>query len=159
MKIKELAMVAILATMVSCGSGASNTESEAATVDEVTEQTEENSVVIEADKAKVEEFIAVSSNGEIKAKGEKPVVIDFNATWCGPCRAFSPVFHQVASQMASRAVFLSVDTDKCPETAEAFGVTSIPNISVVHPDGTIDTHVGYMELEEFVEVLNKSLDK
>ena len=157
MKLKYIAMVALAAAMVGCGRD-SKTESSETKTDEVVEQSTGDLVVV-ADRAKVDEYISISDNGEIKAKGDKPVVIDFNATWCGPCRAFSPVFHEVAGQMASKAVFLSVDTDKCPETAEAFGVTSIPNISIVHPDGTVDTHVGFMELEEFTEIMKKSLNK
>ena len=46
-------------------------------------------------------------------KGEKPVVCDFFATWCGPCKMLAPVFEQMSEKFADRAVFIKVDVDEC----------------------------------------------
>ena len=78
-----------------------------------------------------------------------PIVVDFNATWCGPCRAFAPLFDKMAEKYSGQIQFISVDVDRCPELANAFEVQSIPFILFVSPDGKIDSHVGMMEEADF----------
>ena len=73
-------------------------------------------------------------------------VLDFNATWCGPCKQFGPTFEAAAAKYAGKADFVSVDVDVCPQTAEAFGISSIPCVKVLRPDGTVETYQGTDEL-------------
>lgn len=61
------------------------------------------------------------------------VVIDFNASWCKPCRMFAPLFDTVARQYDGKAYFVSVDIDKFPELAKQFGVSSIPHVASCIP--------------------------
>lgn len=56
----------------------------------------------------------------------KAMFIDFNATWCGPCRQFAPYFEAAAKTFDGQAKFVSIDTDSFPTVAEAFGIESIP---------------------------------
>ena len=86
-----------------------------------------------------------------------PIVVDFNATWCGPCRAFAPLFDKMAEKYSGQIQFISVDVDRCPEVANAFEVQSIPFILFVSPDGKIDSHVGMMEEADFDAALQKLL--
>lgn len=78
-----------------------------------------------------------------------PIVIDFNADWCGPCRAFKPVFHAIAEKWTTRARFISVNVDNYPALAQRFGVQGIPQVSVLFPDGSVKSQVGYMNPDQF----------
>jgi thioredoxin len=66
----------------------------------------------------------------ILRESDRPLVVDFWAAWCGPCRRLKPVFGQVAGEMSDRAQFLAVDVDAEPGLAERHGIVTIPTIVV-----------------------------
>lgn len=88
---------------------------------------------------------------------DKPVIIDFNATWCGPCRHFAPHFESVSVKMGDKAEFISVDVDKWQDIAMEFEAQSIPMIVIVKPNGEKVSKVGYMTEEQFEEFVNKNI--
>ena len=71
-----------------------------------------------------------------------PVVIDFWAEWCGPCRQLMPVVHELADTYAGRIKVVAVNVDECPETAERFGIMTIPTLLFIKQGQIIDKHVG-----------------
>ncbi len=71
-----------------------------------------------------------------------PIVLDFNATWCVPCKKLTPAYHQVAEQFPGKVGFYSVDIEANPETAKAFNIESVPTVVILMPNGTSQRHVG-----------------
>lgn len=74
---------------------------------------------------------------ELSSAGVKLVVVDFTATWCGPCQRISPLFDQLPAKYP-RAVFLKVDVDKCAETAAAQGVSAMPTFILYRKHSKLD---------------------
>ena len=69
-------------------------------------------------------------------KGNKPVVVDFSAEWCGPCRLMEPVLHQVKDQVGDRAVILKMDIDKYPDCVSMYNIRAVPTL-IIFKDGEI----------------------
>ena len=78
-------------------------------------------------------------------RNELPVVVDFWAAWCGPCRMMAPVFEQVAGQFATRTRFGKVDTEAQPALAQRFGIRSIPSLLLFRNGAEVDRVAGALD--------------
>lgn len=90
-------------------------------------------------------------------KGEKPVVCDFFATWCGPCKMLAPVMEQVAAENAGKAEFVKVDIDENMELAARYGIMSIPLVAVFKNGEMSAKTLGYMTKPEADEFIKENL--
>lgn len=89
-------------------------------------------------------------------KVKKLTILDFNATWCGPCRQFAPAFEEAAAKYGTRATFVSVDVDQNPQTAAAFGVDAVPTVIIIQPNGKMIRYVGTDDIlpaEKFYKII------
>lgn len=89
----------------------------------------------------------------LKEKGV--VVVDFWATWCGPCKMQSPVIEELSEEM-SDVEFFKVDVDENKETAQEFGIMSIPTLLIKKDGEVVDKLVGFHSKDQLAEVLNKN---
>ena len=85
-------------------------------------------------------------------KSEKPVLVDFNAAWCGPCRMLKPILEQVAAERPDVTV-LGVDIDENMDLAEEYGVFSIPCLVLFKDGAEADRSVGLVPRERLLELL------
>ena len=90
-------------------------------------------------------------------KGDKPVVCDFFATWCGPCKMLAPVMEEVSRELEDNAVFVKVDIDENMELARRYGVMSIPLVAVFKGGEEVAKSLGYTSKDETKEFLEKNL--
>lgn len=160
--------IAMALTMGACGNSnkaeaARETGSDAPTLEEEAPRpgaaADDDAPVRHVSQQQFESIVKVADNGTVTLSVDRPVVIDFNATWCPPCRQFGPIYEEVAASMKDKAIFLSVDVDRSRQAAIAFGVESIPQVSVVTPAGKVSTNVGFMTRSDFEQFLSETIGK
>lgn len=89
--------------------------------------------------------------------GDKPVLVDFFAVWCGPCRMIAPSVEQLAAEYEGRAVVGKVDVDEVPQLAQRFGVKSIPTLVVLKGGKVVEQAVGARGKADIAAMIDRHL--
>ncbi len=104
------------------------------------------------------ELVITKNNFENEVlKSEIPVLLDFWASWCGPCRMLAPVVEEIAEEYDGKAKVGKVNVDDEQELASAFGIASIPTVVVIKDGKIADSSVGYVPKEKLEEMLKAAL--
>ena len=89
--------------------------------------------------------------------GDKPVLVDFFATWCGPCRMIAPAIEELAAEFDGRALVGKVDVDEAPSLAQRFGVMSIPTLIVMKGGKVVEQAVGARGKADIASMIERHL--
>ena len=99
----------------------------------------------------------VDDNGELRFLGKKPVLIDFYATWCGPCRVLEPILDELYTEYDGKIDIYKVNTEDEQELAGAFGVMSLPTLLFIPTEGKPVMSPGAPSKELLKELIDQKL--
>ena len=111
-------------------------------------------LTIETFKQKVHNF---EKNKDWKFEGDLPVIIDFYADWCRPCKMVAPILEELSKDFDGKIRVYKIDTQKEQELASMFGITGIPAFLFIPKEGQPSMATGYMDKEAFVKAIKDVL--
>lgn len=104
-----------------------------------------------------EEPVYKVEDGKILPVNNRPMIVDFSATWCPPCRQLKPIFEKLAEEFRGRVDFVTVDVDDNQELAASYGVSSIPTLLLINKDGQVqNTLIGFQNRDQLLGAINYS---
>lgn len=132
--------------------------SHAGTIGKSSGNTNASDKIVElTDKVFKEKIFNYEASKSWKFEGNLPVIIDFYATWCGPCKVLSPLVEEAAKKYEGKILVYKVDTDKEPRLAQSMGIQSLPTLFFIPVTGQPRTTVGSIPRETLEKAINEIL--
>ncbi|PID66094.1 MAG: thioredoxin [Gammaproteobacteria bacterium] len=94
---------------------------------------------------------------QLVQSSELPVLVDFWAEWCGPCRAIAPVLEELSEEFAGKAIIAKMNVDENQQTPAQYGIRSIPTLMLFKNGEVTETLVGALPKAQFVQLLNQHI--
>ena len=98
-----------------------------------------------------------SSFQELLDSSDKPILVDFYATWCGPCQMMSPILEQVGSQLRDRVQIVKIDTDKYPRLASNYQIEALPTLVLFKNGQPTERIEGVVQAPQLIQRLQSSI--
>ena len=117
------------------------------------EKTNKENMVKELDAEQFANLVGDYTGTEFSFIGQRPCIVDFYATWCGPCKALSPVIDEIAAEYEGKIDVYRVDIDKSGEVSAAFGIQSVPTLIFFPVSGQPRSSVGLIPKETIQEAI------
>lgn len=150
---KTAILAAAIVCVAACGNAGAKNDNKKTAATETSQAT-----VIELTTETFKSNVYEIGNDGLKYLGNKPAIVDFNATWCGPCQRISPILNELAKEYDGQIVIYKVDVDKCPDIAQTFNIKSIPALLYI-PTGDKEPvmTIGARDKAKFKEEIEKIL--
>ncbi len=157
----SILIFSILSMRISCDNPSQKEKSdkvaaETAMIDGEASASDKNIQELDAESFKIKVFDYTSDTKTYL--GDKPAIVDFNATWCGPCKQIAPILEELSVEYKDKIVIYTVDIDESPELAKAFKIRSIPAILYIPVGGAEPVKtVGGRNKETFIKEIKDIL--
>ena len=104
------------------------------------------------------ELVTESNYRAIVLESEKPVLVEFSASWCGPCKAMEPILEEVEQLYADRVKFCKIDAEQNPKLAQALEIHGLPAFVLVKQDNVLGISCGYVNKARLLGLIDELLD-
>lgn len=94
---------------------------------------------------------------ELVIDSKTPVLVDFFATWCGPCKMLSPILEQVADEVKNKVIVAKLDIDECMELAQEYGIMSVPTMILFKDGAEVSRNIGFRGKPQILDMINSKL--
>ncbi len=89
---------------------------------------------------------------------EKPILVDFFATWCGPCKMLAPILEEIEKELSESLEVIKIDIDKCSDLAREYNVMSVPTVMVFVGGEQKSREVGFMPKDKILDMINSNIN-